>query len=102
MCSLLERVGLAEGCSLNVAEREAVEIDIKYSGFVRRQQTELQQMEAAHRRRIPEDVDYHTIGTLSMEAREKLAKVGYILHRHVGSLRRAFDCDCGYRSVSEP
>ena len=60
---------------LSPLEREALEVEIKYAGFVKRQQAELAQMEGQHRRRIPADIDYHLIATLSMEAREKLAKV---------------------------
>ena len=60
---------------LTAVEREAVEIEIKYAGFVKRQENELLQVEAQHKRKLSTDMDYHSISTLSMEAREKLAKV---------------------------
>lgn len=60
---------------LTAAEKEAAEIDIKYAGFVRRQERQLAQADARHSVILPPDLDYAAIGTLRMEAREKLAKV---------------------------
>lgn len=59
---------------LTAAEKEAVEIDIKYEGFIRRQAKQLAAVAAKHARRLPDDLDYMGVDTLSMEAREKLAK----------------------------
>lgn len=79
-CTLLAfRLLAKHGCggedSLSAEEQEAAEIDIKYAGFVKRQERQLLQLEARHSQRLPADLDYHAITTLSMEAREKLAKV---------------------------
>ena len=72
---LLAQHGCGSEDSLSAEEQEAAEIDIKYAGFVRRQERQLLQLEARHSQRLPADLDYHAIPTLSMEAREKLAKV---------------------------
>jgi tRNA uridine 5-carboxymethylaminomethyl modification enzyme len=54
---------------------EGAEIDIKYSGYLARQHQQIEQVRRAEHRPIPPDVPWATIGTLSAEAREKLAAV---------------------------
>jgi tRNA uridine 5-carboxymethylaminomethyl modification enzyme len=54
---------------------EAAEIAIKYSGYLARQQQQIDQVKQQEHRPIPADLDYAAIGTLSREAREKLAAV---------------------------
>ena len=55
--------------------REGAEIDIKYSGYLARQQQQIDQVKKQEHRPIPPDIDYGAIGTLSREAREKLATI---------------------------
>ncbi|MGA0252760.1 MAG: tRNA uridine-5-carboxymethylaminomethyl(34) synthesis enzyme MnmG [Vulcanococcus sp.] len=70
----LVRHGLAEA-ELPLDVREGAEIDIKYSGYLARQQQQIDQLKKQAERRIPEGIDYEQIGTLSREAREKLSAI---------------------------
>ncbi|MFN9618232.1 MAG: tRNA uridine-5-carboxymethylaminomethyl(34) synthesis enzyme MnmG [Synechococcaceae cyanobacterium] len=66
--------GLADA-ALPADVREGAEIDIKYSGYLARQQQQIEQVRRAEQRPIPAQVAWAGIGTLSAEAREKLAAV---------------------------
>ena len=70
----LQNYGL-DNAELNIAETEGAEIDIKYSGYIKRQQTQIEQVSRHTQRRLPQDLDYLTVETLRMEAREKLNQV---------------------------
>ncbi|MGM0705453.1 MAG: tRNA uridine-5-carboxymethylaminomethyl(34) synthesis enzyme MnmG [Bacteroidota bacterium] len=52
-----------------------VEINLKYEGYLDRQQQMVEEMEEKERWPIPDDFDYHALDTISIEAREKLSKV---------------------------
>jgi len=67
----LEAFGLGNA-HLQQSEKEGVEIDIKYSGYIKRQQTQIEQVSRQSQRPLPQGINYLTIETLSMEAREKL------------------------------
>jgi tRNA uridine 5-carboxymethylaminomethyl modification enzyme len=60
---------------LSQAEREGAEIDIKYAGYLQRQQHQIDQISRQANRPLPADLDYHAISTLSKESREKLSQV---------------------------
>ncbi|MER3432580.1 MAG: tRNA uridine-5-carboxymethylaminomethyl(34) synthesis enzyme MnmG [Leptolyngbya sp. ERB_1_1] len=70
----LERYSLGN-TSLNSAEKEGAEIDIKYSGYIQRQQHQIDQISRQENRKLSETLNYNEIETLSKEAREKLSKV---------------------------
>jgi tRNA uridine 5-carboxymethylaminomethyl modification enzyme len=70
----LKKYGL-DNAELNIAETEGAEIDIKYSGYIKRQQLQIDQMAKHTKLRLPQDLDYLTVETLRMEAREKLNQV---------------------------
>jgi tRNA uridine 5-carboxymethylaminomethyl modification enzyme len=70
----LVRHGLADG-ALPLPVREGAEIDIKYSGYLQRQQQQIDQVKRQSQRKLPSDLNYASIGTLSNEAREKLSAI---------------------------
>jgi len=70
----LKTYGL-DNSELNMAETEGAEIDLKYSGYIKRQQLQIDQMAKHTKLRLPQDLDYLTVDTLRMEAREKLNQV---------------------------
>ncbi|MGI0481559.1 tRNA uridine-5-carboxymethylaminomethyl(34) synthesis enzyme MnmG [Geminocystis sp. CENA526] len=70
----LEKYNLGNA-ELNKAEKEGAEIEIKYSGYIKRQQNQIDQIARHSNRKLDENLDYMKIETLSMEAREKLTKV---------------------------
>ena len=55
--------------------REQVEISVKYEGYIRRQQSQVEDFKRMASHRLPEDIDYGSIQGLRLEAREKLAAV---------------------------
>ena len=70
----LEQFGLG-GTNLEKAAKEGAEIDIKYAGYIKRQQRQIEQVSRQENRPLSPDLDYASIETLSAEAREKLAQV---------------------------
>jgi tRNA uridine 5-carboxymethylaminomethyl modification enzyme len=70
----LVRHGLADA-DLPLPVREGAEIDIKYSGYLQRQQQQIDQVKRQSQRKLPSDLNYANIGTLSNEAREKLSAI---------------------------
>ncbi len=67
-------VGLGDP-KLALTEQEVVEITVKYSGYIERQQAQIERITRHSQRPLDPDLDYHRIETLSKEAREKLAQV---------------------------
>jgi len=55
--------------------QEQVEISIKYDGYIKRQQRQLDELKRMENHNIPEDIDYESIKALRIEARQKLSAV---------------------------
>ena len=51
---------------------EQVNINIKYDGYIKRQQKQVEQFKKLETKRIPEDIDYNVIKSLRIEAVQKL------------------------------
>ena len=58
--------------SLPPAVREQVEINLKYEGYLKRQESQVRQFKKLEGKRLPEDFDYEAIKGLRKEAMQKL------------------------------
>ncbi len=54
---------------------EQVEIELKYEGYIKRQNAKVEEMRRLEVKKIPPDIDYDDVYSLRLEAREKLKKV---------------------------
>ena len=61
--------------ALDKAVREQVEITVKYEGYIRRQQRQVEEFEQLEKHALPDGMDYSDIQGLRLEAREKLSAV---------------------------
>lgn len=51
---------------------EQVEIEIKYEGYIERQLKQVEHYKKMEKKKIPADLDYNDVGSLRLEARQKL------------------------------
>ena len=54
---------------------EQVEIDVKYDGYIRRQEAQVAEMHRLECKKLPDSIDYTKITGLRLEAIEKLSKI---------------------------
>ena len=54
---------------------EIVEINIKYEGYIKKTQNEVNKMLKLEEKQIPEDIDYNKVRNIATEARQKLSKI---------------------------
>ena len=52
--------------------KEQVEINLKYEGYIKRQMKQVEQFKKLEAKKIPEDLDFEKVGSLRIEARQKL------------------------------
>ena len=57
------------------AVTDEVEIQIKYAGYLLRQEKQVEEFKKEEARLLPEDLDYESIGGLRLEARQKLQEI---------------------------
>jgi tRNA uridine 5-carboxymethylaminomethyl modification enzyme len=70
---LVEQVPEWQDVDARIAEQ--VVFDVKYAGYVTRQEQQIQRQRRLAERRIPDDFDYAQVGHLRHEAREKLSRI---------------------------
>ncbi len=60
---------------LTRAQAMTVETDIKYDGYLKKQETQIKEMQKLEKKLLPENFDYSKISGLRLEARQKLTKL---------------------------
>lgn len=55
--------------------QELCQVEVKYEGYIRRQQSQIDEMRRLECKLFPEDMDYTAIAGLRLEAQEKLGKI---------------------------
>ncbi len=58
--------------ALSARVREQVNIEIKYEGYIARQERQVAQFAKTEKKKIPTDIDYDDVKSLRLEARQKL------------------------------
>ena len=57
------------------AQAMTVETDIKYDGYLKKQETQIREMQKLEKKLLPRNIDYSKISGLRLEARQKLTKL---------------------------
>jgi len=70
---LVSLIGPGPGVNLHVAAQ--LETEVKYEGYIRRQQQKIQSLQKQESVKIPDGFAYADITGIRLEAREKLAKI---------------------------
>lgn len=60
--------------NLSIQEKEEVEIQIKYEGYIKLQEEQVEKFKKLESKKLSEDIDYEKINGISLEARQKLDK----------------------------
>ena len=55
--------------------QEQIEIQVKYKGYIERQEAQVEQFKKMEEKKIPEELDFSELENLRLEAREKLNKI---------------------------
>ncbi len=71
----LQKYGYKIPSDLTKEAIEKITIEVKYEGYLKRQLAEIEKFEKMEHAKIPENLDYFEIKTISYEAREKLNKI---------------------------
>ena len=72
-CSYQDLPGWNHSLPKEIAEQ--VEFDIKYQGYIDRQESEIEKFRHLEGKRIPKGFDYNSVPSLRTEARTKLSKI---------------------------
>lgn len=60
---------------LTLQEKNEVEIQVKYEGYIKMEEKQVEKFKELENKKIPDDIDYDKISGLRIEARQKLSKI---------------------------
>ena len=80
---------------LSKAVTEEVEIQLKYAGYLARQEKQVAEFKREEARKIPEDLDYRAIAGLRLEAQEKLSAIRPVSVGQAGRISGVSPADIG-------
>ena len=75
MLQLSKVAGYVAGEDMDEEVLEQAEIEVKYSGYIEKERNNADKLQKLEGLRIPENIDYRALNSLSIEAREKLSKI---------------------------
>ena len=75
MAEMLPELKQLVGSYRNEDIVESTEINIKYEGYIRREQLAADKLQRLDKIHIPADFDYQSLQSLSTEARQKLSRI---------------------------
>ncbi len=96
--TIAQVIGRGEGVDSRMAGR--ITTEIKYAGYIARQQRAIKEVKRLEKTRIPEDFDYAPLDGLRLEAREKLAKVRPLDLAQAGRIPGVSPADMAVLSVA--
>ncbi len=71
----LDRYGWIPSPEVDIDVARRLELEIKYEGYLKRQEDELERFRKAEGIPLPDDIDYMDINTIAWEAREKMNRI---------------------------
>ena len=80
---------------LPAAVTEAVEIQVKYAGYLARQEKQVEAFRKEEQTLLPQDIDYMSIAGLRVEAREKLTAIRPVSVGQAGRISGVSPADIG-------
>lgn len=75
MLQLSEVARFVEEESMDAEVLEQAEIEVKYSGYIEKERSNADKLQKLDGLKIPDNIDYRNLKSLSFEAREKLSKI---------------------------
>lgn len=61
--------------NLSINQIDRIEIDVKYEGYITKQQKRIKRLQQLEKLKLPQDIDYFQIDGLKIEARQQLNKI---------------------------